>query len=125
MSNKTSGVFMYLNLTTNFCFSVSENNVQPVLFKFHNLSTKSCTTTCKKQSYLIVRVGDGIGDEKDDSFSGMFIFNGAKSLARGGLGTRFGVFSFTNDVNRIFIFVEGNLKTPLKGGKNKLVATPS
>ena len=78
-----------------------------------------------KQPYLIVRVGEGIGEENVDSFSGMFIFNGPKSLARGGLGTRFGVFSLTNDVNRILIFVEGNLKTPLNRGKNKLVAKSS
>ena len=101
VDNKTSGL------------SVSGKNAQPASSNFIASAQNHAQVNAKK-THLIVNVGDGIGEENEDSDSGIFIFKGAKSLARGGLGTRFGVFSLTSDVNRTLIFVEGNLRTPLK-----------
>lgn len=70
----------------------------------------------KVKTYLIVPVGEGIGDENGASCSGMLIFNGANVFVFGGLGTRLGVESFelSSDVNLIFTLVEGNLNTQLQ-----------
>ena len=64
--------------------------------------------------YLIVPVGDGIGEAKLESDCGMFMRRGGKTFVLGGLGTRFGVLSPTNDVKRTFTFVDGNRSTQLK-----------
>lgn len=69
------------------------------------------------ETYLIVPVGDGTGDDIAWSDSGMFIFNGGKTFVRGGLGTRttlFGEFSLTSEVNRILTFVDGKRRMHLK-----------
>lgn len=64
--------------------------------------------------YLIVPVGDGIGEAKLESDCGMFIRRGGKTFVLGGLGTRFGVLSPTSEVKRTFTFVDGNRSTQLK-----------
>lgn len=70
-------------------------------------------------TYLIVPVGEGIGEEKACSESGMFIFSGGKTFVRGGLGTRFGALSFTSEVKRIFTFVEGKRRMHLKSTERR------
>ena len=62
----------------------------------------------------MVPVGEGIGEEKAESGSGMLIFRGARSLAFGGLGTRLGASPVTRDANEILIFVDGKRSTQLK-----------
>ena len=59
-------------------------------------------------------VGEGTGDAKLESDCGMFIRSGGRTFVRGGLGTRLGALSLTNDVNRTFTFVDGNRNTQLK-----------
>lgn len=73
-------------------------------------------TFIKVKTYLIVPVGEGIGEENEASCSGMLIFKGANVFVFGGLGTRLGVVSFelSSDVNLIFTLVEGNLNTQLQ-----------
>lgn len=70
--------------------------------------------TTRMLQYLIVPVGEGTGEAMLESDCGMFIRRGGRSFVRGGLGTRFGVLSLTNDVNRTFTFVDGNRNTQLK-----------
>lgn len=70
--------------------------------------------TTRMPHYLIVPVGEGIGEAKLDSDCGIFILSGGRTFVRGGLGTRLGVLSLTSDVNRTFTFVEGNRNTQLK-----------
>ncbi len=71
-------------------------------------------TNNRNVSYLIVPVGEGTGEAKLESDCGMFIRSGGRTFVLGGLGTRFGVLSLTNDVKRTFTFVEGNRSTQLK-----------
>lgn len=79
-----------------------------------NEKSRLATIELSHVSYLIVPVGEGTGEANVESDCGMFIRRGGGIFVRGGLGTRLGVSSLTNDVNRTFTFVEGNRKTQLK-----------
>lgn len=79
-----------------------------------NEKSRLATVKLSHVSYLIVPVGEGTGETNVESDCGMFIRSGGGIFVRGGLGTRLGVSSLTNDVNRTFTFVDGNRKTQLK-----------
>ena len=67
------------------------------------------------RTYLIVPVGEGVGDVGVDLASGILILSDEKFfVAFGGLGTRRGTFSSKSEVNQIFTFVEGNRSTHLR-----------